>query len=178
MVAALFGSNTTYLLAFVVAVAVTDMRTHRIPNLLTLPAAGLGFFLNFWSGGTHGALLSIAGLLAGGACFLPFYFLKGMGAGDVKAMGAVGAIVGPHGAVLAAAWTLIVGAICALILLIVRREQSALASLFRRWVWQFMSVYATGRPGSPVPGSADAMRRRFPYGVAIAGGSALSLLWS
>ena len=177
MVAALFASSATYLLAFLAAVALADMGTHRIPNALTVSAASLGVMLNFWHAGSHGVLMSAAGLLTGLAVFLPIYFVKGMGAGDVKAMGAVGAFVGPQGAVLAAAWTLIAGAICALFLLIARREHSALASLPRRWVWHWFSVYSIGRPAPLVAESSDPTRRRFPYGMAIACGTAFSLLW-
>ena len=178
MAAAFFTSSTTYVLAFLAAFAVADMGTHRIPNLLTVSAASLGVMINFRNAGSHGVLMSVAGMLTGLAVFLPFYFAKGFGAGDVKAMGAVGAFVGPHGAMLAAAWTLIAGAICALVLLIARREHSAIASLPRRWAWQLFVAYSTGQSVPPVAPSDDPTRRRFPYGLAIACGSAFSLLWS
>src|SRR5262249_20304618 len=118
--AAFFASSTVYVLAFLAAFAVADIWTHRIPNLLTVTAASLGVMLNFRNAGGHGVLMSVAGVLTGLAVFLPFYFAKGFGAGDVKAMGAVGAFVGPHGALFAAAWTLIAGALCALVVLLVR----------------------------------------------------------
>jgi prepilin peptidase CpaA len=176
--AALFASSTTCVLAFLAALAVADMRTHRIPNLLTISAASLGVLLNFENAGAHGVLMSFAGMLSGLAIFLPFYFARGFGAGDVKAMGAVGAFVGAHGAALAAACTLIAGAICALILLIVRRERSAIAALPRRWAWQVFTVYSTGQPAPLVAAADDPTRRRFPYGLAIACGTAFSLLWT
>src|SRR5262249_25899424 len=176
--AACFASSATYLLAFLAALAVTDMGTHRIPNLLTVSAAILGVIVNFQNAGSHGVLMSVAGMLTGRAAFVPFYFAKGFGAGDVKAMGAVGAFVGPQGALLAAAWTLIAGAFCALILLIVRREHSAIASLPRRWAWQLYAAYSTGQPARLVAPSDDPTRRSFSYGLAIACGSAFSLLWS
>ena len=178
MGAAFFASSSTYVLACLAAFAVADVATHRIPNLLTVSAASLGVMLNFRNAGSHGVLMSAAGMLTGLALFLPFYFAKGFGAGDVKAMGAVGAFVGPHGAMLAAAWTLIAGAICALMLLIVRREHSAIASLPRRWAWHVFSVYSTGELAPLVTPSDDPTRRRFPYGLAIACGSGFSLLWS
>jgi len=176
--AASFGLSASCLVAFLAALAVVDVGTHRIPNLLTVLAASLGLLLNCRNAGSHGALMSVAGLLTGLAIFLPFYFARGFGAGDVKAMGAVGAFVGPHGAMFAAAWTLIAGAICALTLMIVRREHSAIASLPRRWAWQVFAVYSTGQSVPSVTASDDPTRRRFPYGLAIACGSAFSFLWS
>jgi len=178
VVAAFFASSAIYVLAFLAAIALADIGTHRIPNLLTVSAASLGVVLNFRNAGGHGVLMSAAGLITGLAVFLPFYFAKGFGAGDVKAMGAVGAFVGPYGALLAAAWTLIAGAICALIVLIVRRQHSALAALPRRWMWHLFSVYSTGQPAPLAAESDDPTRRRFPYGLAIACGTAFSLLWS
>jgi len=176
--AASFGLSATCVLAFLAALAVVDIRTHRIPNLLTVSAASLGALLNYRNAGSHGVLTSVAGMLTSLAIFLPFYFARGFGAGDVKAMGAVGAFVGPHGAMLAAAGTLIAGAICGLIVLIVRREHSAIASIPRRWAWQLFAAYSTGQPAPLVAPAGDPTRRRFAYGLAIACGTACSLLWS
>lgn len=178
MGAALSASSAICVLAFLASLAVADIGTHRIPNLLTVSAASLGALLNCHNAGTHGVLMSVAGMLTGLAIFLPFYFARGFGAGDVKAMGAVGAFVGPHSVMLAAAWTLIAGAICALILLMVRREYSAIVSLPRRWAWQVFAAYSTGQPVRLVTASDDPARRRFPYGLPIACGTAFSLLWS
>ena len=72
-----------------------DLKTRRIPNFLTLGVAlsGLAFQLVCygWSGLSDGAL----GLLLGfSLLFLP-YVLGGLGAGDVKALAAMGAWLGP-----------------------------------------------------------------------------------
>jgi prepilin peptidase CpaA len=79
--------------AFVVAAAGFDVRTHRIPNWLVLLGAVtciagqmiqpalLGF-------GSAGALKGIA---VGFAILLPLYLLRATGAGDVKLMAMVGA---------------------------------------------------------------------------------------
>ncbi|MBU4234679.1 MAG: prepilin peptidase [Proteobacteria bacterium] len=72
-----------------------DLKTRRIPNFLTLGVAlsGLAFQLlcHGWSGLSAGAL----GLLLGfSLLFLP-YMLGGLGAGDVKALAAMGAWLGP-----------------------------------------------------------------------------------
>jgi prepilin peptidase CpaA len=93
-------------------------------------------------------VLSVAGLVVGLATFLPFYLLRGFGAGDVKAMAAVGAFLGPKGVLLAAGLTLACGALGAVLV-----------------------VMASG-------GLAVARRRRFPYGLAIACGTVASLAWS
>ena len=149
---------TVCLLAFVAVAAVADLRTRRIPNVLTVAAALVGLVLNLWRSGAHGALASGAGALAGLAAFLPFYLAGGFGAGDVKGMGAVGAFVGVKGVVLAAIATLLVGGLGALMVLALLRFRNADAQ--------------NGR------GYASTAQYRFPYGLAIACGTMLSLLWT
>jgi prepilin peptidase CpaA len=86
---------TGTLLAFVVACVVIDVRTRRIPNLLSAPAMAAGIVLGTVSFGLPGLLGSMAGLLTAALIlFLPFAF-GGVGAGDVKMMAAVGSLVGP-----------------------------------------------------------------------------------
>ena len=73
-----------------------DIRTQRIPNYLSLgtAVAGLGFQLGChgWGGLWSGFL----GLVLGFGLLLIPYLLKGMGAGDVKALAALGAWLGPR----------------------------------------------------------------------------------
>jgi prepilin peptidase CpaA len=72
-----------------------DVRTYRVPNFLTMGGAlgGLGFQLGAhgWAGLSDGVLGLLLGL---GLLMLP-YLLGGMGAGDVKALAALGAWLGP-----------------------------------------------------------------------------------
>jgi prepilin peptidase CpaA len=86
-----------------VVAAVYDVRFRRIPNWLTLSGVLLGLLLNSWFSDPRGLhwyegftwRTSLAGLGLGFAVYFPLYLLRGMGAGDVKLMAAVGAIVGP-----------------------------------------------------------------------------------
>ncbi len=85
-----------------------DFRTRRIPNILvgaTLLAAGAVQL------GLHG--MAGIGLALGGAAvgllFFPLYLARILGAGDVKFMVALGALVGPATALLAVILTLVAG---------------------------------------------------------------------
>ncbi len=72
------------------------MRTRRIPNLLTGAGLLAGLFVNTLYFGTSGLIASLAGFaFAIAALLVPFAF-GGIGGGDVKMMGAVGAILGPR----------------------------------------------------------------------------------
>lgn len=71
-----------------------DWRSRRIPNWLTVAGAAFGFALNSFLWGWNGAKSSLGGLLLVLVLLLPFVALRGLGAGDWKLMGALGAMVG------------------------------------------------------------------------------------
>lgn len=149
--------GTLCLLGFLGAVAVTDLRTRRIPNRLTIAAAALAIVLSVARAGWHGAVMSGAGVLTGLGVFLPLCLAGKLGAGDLKAMGAVGAFLGPAGVLLAAVYTLLAGGIAgALALLSFRSRMNA--------------DRACGQPASPC------RQQGLPYGMAIACGTLVSIV--
>ena len=87
----------------------SDMREHRIPNWLVLGLLLTGFVYQVLVNGPVGLLYALGGLAVGIGLFIGFYLGRGMGAGDVKLMGAAGALLGPVGALLAGACSLITG---------------------------------------------------------------------
>jgi prepilin peptidase CpaA len=73
----------------------TDTIKSKIPNILNLCLLIAGFSINIMAMGLQGFLASLAGLGLGIGLLLLPYLLGGMGAGDVKALGALGALIGP-----------------------------------------------------------------------------------
>jgi prepilin peptidase CpaA len=171
-------SATAALVTFLGATVIVDLRKARIPNLLTVPAALFGLGLNLAAAGGSGVVHSGAGLLTGLAVFLPFYLAGGFGGGDVKAMAAVGAFLGPKGALLAAAFTLVAGAVGALLVLASLGEHAALRALIRRWSLAAFAAWTTHTLPRTAAPADDATQRRFPYGLAIACGTVVALTWS
>jgi len=165
-------------MAFVITVAASDLHSRRIPNWLTVGAAALGLVIAVMAGGTWAALGSLAGLAVGLGVFLPFYMARGFSAGDVKAMAAIGAFVGPKGALLAAAWVLLVGSIGGITLLIRLGGPAAVRALRDRWLARVCILFATGVAPRIEPSATDPAGHRFPYGLAIAGGTLTYLIWS
>jgi prepilin peptidase CpaA len=113
-------------LKYIVALAlgsiacVTDVRSRRIPNVLTFggAAAGLMFHAAFPTG--SGLLPAAEGWLAGAVVlFIPFA-LGGLGAGDVKLLAALGAWLGPSEIIRAAMYAALAGGVLALVVALAR----------------------------------------------------------
>lgn len=96
------------------AAVYTDLRARRIPNALTLPLCLVGLALNGVLLGLDGVASSIQGWLLGLALLLPLFLLRGMGAGDVKLMAALGALKGPEFVYFTCLWAAVFGGVVAL----------------------------------------------------------------
>jgi prepilin peptidase CpaA len=83
-----------FLVLLVVPAAIFDFRQRRVPNWLALAGLLLGIALNTFLYETTGLWMSLKGLGLAFLIYFPLYLLRGMGAGDVKLMAAVGAIAG------------------------------------------------------------------------------------
>src|SRR5262245_5110118 len=101
-------------LAVGVVACVTDVRTRKIPNLLTFGAAACGLIFHLVINGFSGLALALAGWAIGIVLFLPFFLLRGMGAGDVKLLAALGAWLGPLQVVWLALFASLAGGVMAL----------------------------------------------------------------
>jgi len=156
------------LVVFALAVR-EDLLKHRIPNSLNLAGLVLGVGLAFLLDGVGGALAATGGALVGAAALLPFYLLRGMGAGDVKLMAAAGAFLGPLHALLAAAMALMAGAVLA-VFIIAWRLVEPRSPLHSSPSAEATSTWRT------VAALSTVGKERFPYALAIAGG-VVAMLW-
>lgn len=106
------------LVVFVSIAAMTDLRSRRIPNALVASGLAASLMLHGFSPAGQGLAFALLGALTGFALFLPMYLLKGMAAGDVKLMAAVGAFAGPATTVHIALAAFVVGGVLAIVLII------------------------------------------------------------
>lgn len=104
---------TTLILAISIPVLVSDYRVQRIPNSLVLLGVCSGLLLQLSTYGSPGVLLAAGGFIVGTLCLLPFYVAGATGAGDVKFLGAMGAVLGPVSVIIAFILTLFVGSLLA-----------------------------------------------------------------
>ena len=92
---------------------VFDVRTRRIPNFLTFGGAAAAMAYAVFAGGLPALGWAVAGWVLGAALFFPFFALRGMGAGDVKLLAALGAWLGPGAAVWVAIYASMAGGVLA-----------------------------------------------------------------
>lgn len=159
------------LIMFVVALALVDWRTHRIPNLLCAIAAMYGVALQVAIDGQAGLYSALGGAAVGFAMFLPFYVLRAFGAGDVKAIATVGVFLGVQNTAIAVGFTLIAGGVLGVLVLCLKPSH---ASGTMQRLGALLRTPATTMRTSRQSRSAHSLR--FPYGVAIACGVAVALI--
>ena len=103
------------------AVAV-DLRSRRVPNILTLGVAGIGLALAMMHLTRITPLQAAAGLGVGLLLMLPGHLIGATGAGDVKLMAAFGTLLGPARTGVAFVYTALAGGLLALAIAIWRRR--------------------------------------------------------
>jgi prepilin peptidase CpaA len=164
------------LFILVVAAAIFDIKTRRIPNKLVFSGALAAITFHTFSSYGIGALSSIGGLAVGIASLLPLYMMRAMGAGDVKLMAMVGAFLGPASALGAVTTTLITGGALAILAAIRNKSMQRMLNNIRFMMTHAMVGAATGNRVRTEMLSASA--GKLPYGVAIAVGTTAHLLLS
>lgn len=160
------------LVVLLVTAAIIDYRTHRIPNSLVLVGMVFGVIYNMLVPPFPHASYwwPVEGLGLGLLAFLPLYALGVTGAGDVKLMAMVGAIVGPVNVVWALLYTMIAGGLLSIALVVsrgtVRRLLANFTALFQL---TYLDAVEGVRPNLQI--GADASAGKLPYAVAIAIGT-------
>ena len=129
--------TTSAVLIVGVAACVTDLHARRIPNWLTFGAAAAALATHYAWGGPASAQTAAGGWVTGLFLFMPLFLLGGMGAGDVKLLAALGAWLGPTGALWLAIYSSMAGGVMAAIVAMrhgyLRTALSNLGALTRFW---------------------------------------------
>ena len=151
---------------------VIDLRSQRIPNLLTFPFAITALAYHLLIRGPQGLWFSLAGLGLGfGLMFAP-YLLRAMGGGDVKLLAAVGAWLGPQLVLVAFLLTSLAGGVYALVVL--ARRRNLLRGVLQRLRAALYAVFATGEFHYQ-PAAESVGLPKLCYGLAIALGTVTAM---
>jgi prepilin peptidase CpaA len=147
---------------------IIDIRTRRIPNVLTAAMAGVGLGLAISGLSGVSPAASLGGLVVGLMLMMPGHVMGATGAGDVKLMAGVGAILGIQLVVTAFLFTAIAGGFLAVAVALRRRRLSATLAGTGRLIVAPADLPREIRQSTPVS--------RFAYGPAIAIGSVIAAL--
>ncbi len=158
---------------WLVALCVSDVRSRRLPNVLTFGGLLAAFALAAGLGG----LPAMTDALAAAACgflflFIPF-LLRAAGAGDVKMISAAAAFLGLSRVPLFLLATSFAGLLVAAVMICLRQVSSARLRHAFRSLFDWRYDRAAGRAALP---PKDDERARVPFGCAIAIGSWATLL--
>jgi len=163
--------------AALAASAVCDLRTGKIPNVITYAAVAVGLvgqtLAGGWSGdgriGSLGTAGSLIGLAAG---FLPMLFIwraGGIGGGDAKLTGAIGALAGWRFVLYAMFWSFLAAALLAVVIMVRRRVAKRTLSRVGRFL--LLALLPGGKVDPAGPDSP-----RVPFGLALLIGSAAAVV--
>ncbi len=159
------------LLSIVLSLALYyDLKERKIKNLLTFPAAVAGLIINYLDSGSGGLLFAFQGWVCPIVLLFIFYYIKVLGAGDIKLFAAIGAIMGWSFVFYSFIFSVYVGGMIALIILVKRK---ALQMRFRYffnylqavWVAKNLLLYST----------KEDLSAKFSFATAIVPGTMLQL---
>jgi prepilin peptidase CpaA len=152
-------------LAFTFWAGWIDWRTRRIPNWLTVSGFSVGLAVHTVLGGWRGTLSSLEGAGLGLLILLPLVLLRGLGAGDLKLMGAVGALLGPWGLLVVLFFSVMVSGLMAVATVI--QAQRVLTTL-RNTVELVQGFFVFGWRANPQITLDNPGLLKLPFGVAAA----------
>ncbi|MHC4258857.1 MAG: prepilin peptidase [Planctomycetota bacterium] len=155
------------------AAVVSDLRTRRIPNLLTLPVLSAGLIRAAWLDGLLGLGEATAACLVLALPYVLLFLFGGGGAGDAKLMGAVGAWLGLKQGITVLCCVTIAGLVLAIGKTIAKKRVRSVVTNIYVAVYSFLLVLVGKRRIQHIAGEPEGQQPyglTIPYGVAIFAG--------
>ncbi len=156
--------------------AVIDGFELKVPNWVTYPFILSGWAYSFAAFGWEGLGWSLLGTLVGFLLLLPPYAIGGMGAGDVKLLAGVGAWISVSHTVNAYCVSAIVGAVCAVLMVVARRAWKKHHDQFWMILNEILSIKNTDKL-SDIAAERKPRMLLLPYGIPIAIGTIGYFVW-
>lgn len=151
----------------------TDIRYKRIYNIITFPAAVVAIITNISLHGLSGGSNSIKGLLLGiSLLFVPFA-MGGIGAGDVKLLGIIGAFKGPEFVWRASLYMAITGG---LVSVGIMARSKNLSLRLKAVFFTLLSLFGITPKVNYLETIESTAALTFPYGIAITAGTVMAYL--
>ncbi|HUT12988.1 MAG TPA: A24 family peptidase [Thermoguttaceae bacterium] len=170
--------------AIVVVVAaiagLSDVRTFKVPNRLTLPLAVTGVAYHTIAGGLAGLQLSLLGALFGFGVLFGLYVLGAIGAGDVKLMAGVGAWLGVSTSIYVFAVAAAGTALYSIIVLLRRGNLSQAFTTIQITLMQLQTIgkhLGADERVESIVHRKDRRKRLVPFAAMVALGAIVVAVW-
>jgi prepilin peptidase CpaA len=163
-----------YLAVLIVALiaCVTDIRSRRIPNILTFGAASAGLLFHSFAPAGEGVTTAAFGWLIGVVAFFIPFALGGLGGGDVKLLGALGAWLGPVPTIWVVLYSGVAGGVMAIVVALARGYARQAASNVYLLLAHWRVAGISALPELTLDTSAGP---RLAYAVPIFAGTAVAI---
>jgi len=158
---------------FFLLICITDTLYSRIPNAASATLLLAGFALHGYTTGASGLLFSFLGLFTGFSLFIIPYLMGGIGAGDVKALAALGAVLGAGAVFQVFLYTSIIGGILAIFHYAFNHDLKKKCS---KW-FSAMKAFTYTRSVESLKPTGCSEQLRFPYAAAITFGFFAYVNW-
>ncbi len=114
---------------FLVLAVILDLRTYRIPNVLTMAGMAGGVIYQLYRAGPPGMFGAVKDLIGSILILFPLYMIRCLGAGDIKLLSVIAIVLGWKQGIIISIYSLFAGAAMGIIkgsiLFALRRKKSA-----------------------------------------------------
>lgn len=159
-----------YLITILTVCVITDLKSRKIYNKVIFPGLLIAFASHMLLGGFQDLLSSLIGFVVGFVVLFIPYLMGGIGAGDVKLLALIGALMGSSFVLYTSIYMALAGGFIALVLLVKEKK-----------IWTFLKslpyILCGSRFGVKISVTEEGslLSSTIPYGVAIAVGAILAL---
>ncbi len=149
-------------LCLAIAAVLSDLASGRIPNGIIAAGLACGILYQGFTEGAAGLVLYLGGVTLPILIFGVFYYFRMIGAGDIKLLCMAGGFFGPTGCFGCIKWSIFLGGLISLAIMLRRRQIGERLMYFAEYV----SRYAKDRQWRPYMSGAgeDA---RFSFSIPI-----------
>jgi len=162
------------LIIFIIAAFYTDIRTCKIPNLLTVSTAFLGIVYHTSIEKWQGLLFSLTGLMSGLLALSVLYLFKAIGAGDVKLFAAIGALMGTSFMFHILFYSILYAGLIGFFIMIWKKELGRRISMLLKQIW-LLFIFKDAKQLEFVARNKELLT--FPFMLAVVPGTATAAFY-
>ncbi len=125
------------LLCLVGLAVLSDLASGRIPNGIIAAGLACGILYQIFTNGVVGIILYLGGIVLPILIFGLFFYFRMIGAGDIKLLCMAGGFLGPSGCFACVKWSIFIGGIISLSIMLHRHNMEERLLFFAEYVSQY-----------------------------------------